>query len=851
MIFGTRWLRLAYALLGLLLPPVSVVAQEYKADPRAAALVSRMTLEEKIDLLSGPSMMGTRPVPRLSIPSFSMTDGPVGAHIPPPSTAVGAGIGLAASWDPDLAMATGVQIGRDARSRGAHFLLGPGVNIYRSPLNGRNFEYFGEDPFLASRITVGYIKGVQSQGVGATVKHYLGNNSEYARHSVDSVIDEHTLHEIYLPAFEAAVKEGRTAAVMCAYNLTNEIHMCENGPLLSQVLKHEFGFDGLVVSDWFATGNGIASVNNGLDLEMPFGLHMNRQTLLPAVKSGQVSVATIDEHVERLLSVAFRFGWVDKNQLDLGIPRLNPDANKIALRNAEEGTVLLKNNGLLPLDAKLVKNIAVLGPVTYPAVPSAGGSGYVQPFQAVSLLEGISRRFSDSTVTYARGVKSINQLTWETAFHPSATNRARGVTVETFDSAFQGSPTSTRIESSMTEGSAFNSDPDSKPDYGAFTLEDLAPMLAPPKGGANQRWTGFLQVEAKGEYYAFVQTGSRFRLLVDDQLLIDNSVIPKAALSQKAVELTSGVHKMVVELYGGGDFGAPTLRAGLVSRDTIVDPYALALAKKADVVVIGTGFTADSETEGSDRGFELPVGQDDLIREVSAVNKNTVVTIISGGSVDVSGWHDRVAGLFELWYPGQQGGQAFARLLAGDVSPSGRLPISWEEKLEDNPSSSSYWYTDPQSRKVPYSEGVFVGYRGFDKKHVAPLFPFGFGLSYTQFEYSNLKVVPSNPEGHYKVSVRVKNRGNRAGTDVVQLYVQDPLAQAENAPQELKAFARVDLRPEEEQTVELELDPRSFTHYNVSNHLWQAKAGKRSIRVGSNERNLPLEESIDLPQITK
>jgi beta-glucosidase len=207
--------------------------------------------------------------------------------------------------------------------------------------------------------------------------------------------------------------------------------------------------------------------------------------------------------------------------------------------------------------------------------------------------------------------------------------------------------------------------------------------------------------------------------------------------------------------------------------------------------------------------------------------------------------------LFELWYPGQQGGQAFAKLLAGDVSPSGRLPISWEEKLEDNPSAGSYWYTDPQTQKVAYSEGVFVGYRGFDKKHVAPLFPFGFGLSYSKFEYSNLKVVLSGPAGNYKASVRVKNQGHRAGTDVVQLYVHDPAAQPENAVQELKAFARVHLQPEEEQTVELELNPRSFTHYNVSNHRWQAQAGRRFIRVGSNERDLPLEENIDLPQITK
>src|SRR6202171_4733943 len=290
---------------------------------RVESLLGQMTLEEKIDLIGGVDGFYIRGIPRLGLPRLKMADGPIGVRNYGPATAMAAGIGLAATWNPSLAERVGTEIGRDARAKGVHFLLGPGVNIYRAPMNGRNFEYYGEDPFLASRIAVGYIKGVQSQGVSATIKLFRGNTSELARHNTDSIIDERTMREIYLPVFEAAVKEAQVGAIMDSYNLTNGTHLSQSGYLNPEVAKKEWGFAGIMMSDWFSTYDGVAAANGGLDLEMPSGAFMNRQTLLPAIQQGIVSVATIDDKVRRILRTAIHFGWLDRDQTDWSIPRYN------------------------------------------------------------------------------------------------------------------------------------------------------------------------------------------------------------------------------------------------------------------------------------------------------------------------------------------------------------------------------------------------------------------------------------------------------------------------------------------------------------------------------------------------
>src|ERR1700728_4710987 len=373
-------------------PVVSTPAIEARAD----AMLNQLSLEEKIDLIGGVNDFSIRDVKHIGLPELKMADGPFGVRNYGPSTTFG-GMGLAATWDPELVARMGGVIGQDARARGVHFMLGPGVNISRSPLCGRNFEYFGEDPFLSSRTAVAYIEGMQSQGVSATVKHFIGNNQEYDRHNMDSIIDERTMREIYLPVFEAAVKEAHVGAIMDSYNLTNGQHMTQNSYLNTDVAKKDWGFTGIMMSDWTSTYDAVAAANGGLDLEMPSGKFMNRANLLPAVKSGTVTEATIDDKVRRILRTAIQFGWLDHDQTDLAIPLLNPAGKQTTLEAARAGMVLLKNDGnLLPLEKGHIKSIAVIGPDADPAQPAGGGSADAKSFSPVSLLEGISNYLGDS-----------------------------------------------------------------------------------------------------------------------------------------------------------------------------------------------------------------------------------------------------------------------------------------------------------------------------------------------------------------------------------------------------------------------------------------------------------------------
>src|SRR5580700_5924582 len=406
-----RRLRPIFLLLAFFICLVSSQAQTSSADvdARVDSLLKKLTLDEKIDLIGGVDDFYIRAKEKIGLPRLKMADGPVGVRNYGPSTVFG-GIGLAATWDPDLAARIGATIGHDARARGVHFMLGPGVNIYRAPLNGRNFEYFGEDPFLASRIAVAYISGMQSQGVSATIKHFMGNNSEFDRHNTDSIIDERTMREIYLPVFEAAVKEAKVGAIMDSYNLSNGLHMTQNGYLNTDVAKKEWGFPGIMMSDWDSTYEGVGAANGGLDLEMPSGEFMNRATLLPAIRAGKVSEATVDDKVRRILRTAIQFGWLDREQMDLSIPRQNPEGKQVTLEAARAGMVLLKNDGnLLPLDKSKVRTIAIIGPDAYPAVPGGGGSAEAKPFTQVSYLEGlVSYLGSSAKVYYERGIPSLD-----------------------------------------------------------------------------------------------------------------------------------------------------------------------------------------------------------------------------------------------------------------------------------------------------------------------------------------------------------------------------------------------------------------------------------------------------------
>jgi beta-glucosidase len=806
-------------------------------DRRVEAILAKMTLEEKIDMLGGVDGFFVRGYERLGLPRLKMADGPLGVRNYGPATAMAGGVSLAATWNPALAERVGTEIGRDARAKGVHFLLGPGVNIYRSPTNGRNFEYFGEDPFLASRVAVGYIKGVQSQGVSATVKHFMANNAEFDRHNTDSVIDERTMREIYMPVFEAAVKEAHVGAIMDSYNLVNGEHASQNRHILTDVAKGEWGFDGLIMSDWFATYDGVAAANAGQDLEMPSGAFMNRQTLLPAIQQGKVSQATIDEHVRRILRTAARFGWLDRDQTDTSIPRYNTQGRQAALQAAREGMVLLKNEGgLLPLNKARVKTVLVVGPDAYPAVPVGGGSAGVQPFNAVSFLEGLSNTLGPSVkVLYDRGIPSLSEMAEATDFMTAASGGKFGLTAEYFKTEdMQGQPVVTRNEWHVN--------------YGVGGRGSM------PEGTTASRWTGYYTPKAAGTHDIFVQStgedGGYHRLYVDDRVVIDDWTVSKALAGYVTMQLDARPHKIVLEQHGRSGWLGAKVKLGVVRRGSAVDAQAKQMAARADAVVVAAGFGPETESEGADRTFGLPPGQDELISEMAAANKNTVVVVTSGGGVDMTGWLDRVPALIEAWYPGQEGGTALAEILAGDVNPSGRLPVTFERRWEDNPVHDSY-YPAAGTKRVEYKEGVFVGYRGYEHNNTKPLFPFGYGLSYTTFQYSGLTVRPAaggaSAGPRYEVSFDVKNTGRREGAEVAEVYVAPPASGGVQRPaKELKGFVKVSLRPGESRRVTVPLDARSFSYYDAGARQWRADAGDYGVLVGRSSDQIELRGKLTL-----
>ena len=815
-------------------------------DRGVESLLSKMTLEEKLDYIGGTGF-AVRSILRLNLPALQMSDGPLGVRSQKkfPSTTYAAGIGLAASWDPQLAERVGAGIGKDARARGIHFMLGPGVNIYRAPMNGRNFEYFGEDPFLAGSIAVGYITGMQKQGVSSTVKHFLGNNSEFLRHDSDSIIDERALREIYLPAFESAVKSAHVGAIMDSYNLVNGLHSTQNGYFNTDIARKQWGFQGVMMSDWVSTYDAIGAANGGLDLEMPKGKYMNRENLLPAIRDGRVKETTIDEKVRRILTTAARFGWLDREQTDLSLSMYDEENHRVALDGAREGIVLLKNEGsLLPLDTQKIKSILVVGPDAYPAQPVAGGSGKAIPFSAVSILEGIGAYIGTAaTVYYERGLPRMIDLASSTEFSTAAQNGEPGLKLETFPNAdLSGSAVSTETVHHLDFAAK---------DWDDFADQDEAlDLLVGGKKPSSRRWTGFYIAPQTSSYEVAAEysgEGNGYRLLVDDKLVFDQWKTANALQDHTTLNLSAGPHKIVAEAFQDFPVGGH-LRIGIMDQGRIVSAAAKALAAKADVVIIAAGFDSSSESEGSDRTFSLPFGQDELIRALAALNKNTIVTVTSGGNVDPDGWLDRVPAYLELWYPGERGGTALAEILFGAVNPSGHLPVTFEARWADNPVHDSY-YTDPGTNRVVYKEGVFVGYRGYEHNHVKPLYPFGYGLSYTTFKYSHLQVNPdggSSAAGNYQVSFDVTNTGVRAGADVAQVYVAEAEPKVPRPPKELKGFSRVELAAGETKHVSVPLNSRAFTFYDVAAKHWHADAGKYSVEVGRSSEDLPLHTDVTL-----
>jgi beta-glucosidase len=681
-------------------------------EKRVEDLLSRLTLEEKIALLHGDSKFTTAAIPRLSIPKRWLSDGPHGVRedIGPDtwnpagrtddfSTCMPCGTALAATWNPEVAYAEGVAIGEEALARGKHIMLGPAVNIMRTPLCGRNFEYLGEDPFLAARIAVGYVRGEQSQDVASCVKHFAANNQEWQRGSIDVEMDERALHEIYLPAFKAAVQEAGAWAVMGAYNKFRGDFCCQNDYLLNTILKKKWGFRGLVVSDWGAVHDTRRAALGGLDLEMgtdkPYDEFFYGRPLREAVQRDEIPQSVLDDKVRRNLRVMIATHILD------GRPTgsINTPAHQATARRvAEEAMVLLKNDGIaLPLDRSKIQSIVVIGENAMRLQAHGGLSSEIKAFHEITPLAGILGRVGDRVnVTYSAGC-------------------GRGT---------------------------------------------------------------------------------------------DSNSVERA----------------------------------------------LTAAKQADVVLFVGGLNHDrnADTEGSDRrDLKLPYGQDELIQRVVEANPRTIVVLVAGSPVELGPWLARVPAVLLAWYGGMEGGTALARILFGDVNPSGKLPCTFPRQLADSPAHALGVYPGANG-VVRYEEGLLVGYRWFDTKNIAPLFPFGHGLSYTTFDYSNLRLVPGAGTNDATVAVEfdITNAGPCDGAEVTQVYVQDMHPSLPRPLKELKGFRKVFLNAGEQQKVSIPLDRSGFAHYDPDKGGWLAEAGEFTILVGSSSRDIRLNGNFTLAQTT-
>jgi beta-glucosidase len=638
------------------------------------------------------------------------------------------------------------------------------------------------------------------------------------------------MQEIYLPAFKAAVTEGKVGAVMCAYNLVNGTYCASNAHLLTDILKQQFGFNGFVMSDWGATHNGIASVTAGLDLEMWEARHMNRDTLLPALNDGRISQAMIDDKIRRMLRIMFRFGFFDRDQEvfeDSDPSELRTDAEETALRAAREGIVLLKNSGILPLDRSQIKELAVIGPNAHPAVTGGGGSSQVKPYHSVSVLEGISNLAGNGvSVDYLPGIAAVTDSVFSTSIFTAPDGHSAGLEGSYFKNKnLQGPAAFTRIDPSIS-----------------FTWKgDLQPGF--PMENFSVRWKGSLTAEREDDYTMIVRGDDGYRLFLDGKLIIDDWQDQGTTLNTATVHLVAhSTHSVILEYYqDGGDANASF---GYFPASSLLSPRVRDVASRADAVVLCVGFNSETEQEGADRTFALPAEQERLIQEVVSANPRTIVVLNAGGNVSMTGWIDKVPAIVHAWYPGQEGGTAVAEILFGDVNPSGKLPVSFEKRWEDNATYSSY-YAD-STKHLKYSEGVFLGYRHFDKDNVEPMFPFGYGLSYTKFEYKNLAIDSSTMggDGSKMVSFDVTNVGNRAGDEIAEVYVHQQISSEPRPPKELKGFVRVSLKPGETKTAHLVLDEAAFSFFSAKQNRWVVEPGEFDVLVGGSSRDIQLKKRI-------
>lgn len=807
------------------------VTPEHEA--KARELVEQMTLEEKIDYIGGYNTFFIRPVERLGIPEIRMADGPQGVRNDfsaqltgrdKKSTLYPCGMAAAATWDRELVYRMGTGIGQDARARGVHIVLGPGVNIYRSPLCGRNFEYYGEDPYLVGETAASMVEGIQDCGVMACAKHFAANNQEWDRYNTSSDLDERTLHEIYLPSFEKMVHKAEIGALMCGYHIINSVHSSEYRYLNVDVLRGRWGFKGILMSDWGGTYSTIGPVVNGLDIEMPGGAMMNRARIMPLIENGVIDERVIDEKVQHILQSLLAFGFFDRPQKDESISEKNPYSDSVALEVARGGIVMLKNDGILPLEKG---KVLVCGPNANTIV-TGGGSGVVYPFESCSVAEGMRNM--------GRKYRSLYDTSgWETdlsMFYADKDCTIPGAFAEFFSSKdLSGEPVHT----------AFVTGIDST--YAASPVPGVVP------DDYSDRYTFYYRPEKESYLYLSAGGDDGYRLLIDGETVIDDW--ENKAFRSKDIIRRFEAGKVYRFTYEHTDDWAVSQVLFRYS-DQMNDPAFAKALDEADAVIACVGFDSVTEHEGGDRTFSLPDGQTDLLDALLERNSNVIVVLNAGGGVDMTPWLDRVRAVIMAWYPGQQGGQAVAEILTGKISPSGKLPFTIEKRLEDNPTYGSYHTNVDMSmfntpyKRVEYNEGIFVGYRGYERNGTEPLFPFGYGLSYSRFEYANLSAEEDG--GVWTIAFDVTNTGDCDAAEVAQVYVSDLEASVPRPVKELKGYEKIFLKKGQTKRVEIELGRDAFSYYDaVERHGFVVEPGRFEVLVGASSEDIRLRTGIDVP----
>ncbi|MGW1253804.1 beta-glucosidase [Streptomyces sp. NPDC002513] len=791
--------------------------QDENREAVVEAALARLGLAAKTRLLAGQDTWSLPALPEIGLASLVMSDGPIGVRgvrwtADDPSVALPSPTALAATWDPDLAHRAGVLLAQEARRKGVHVLLAPTVNLHRSPLGGRHFEAYSEDPYLTGRIGSGYVRGVQSGGVGTTVKHYVANDAETERFTVDNVIGARALHELYLAPFEAIVRDARPWGVMTAYNTVNGTTMTEHRHLVGEVLRGTWGFDGVNVSDWTAARSTVACLRGGLDIAMPGPVTVYGEALARAVHDGRVTEAEVDEAVRNVLWLAARVGVLEGAEPVVADLPGEVDGEALAREIARRAFVLVRNeNAALPL--RPGGTVALIGAAARDARILGGGSALVFPPRVVSPLDGLTAALPEGSLTYAVGADPSTEL--------GVARQGFALRAVCRDAA--GNVIGTRPAPSGQIQWTGSDLPDGVT-YGRLHTVELTGTFTPRVSGPHTfgiKGIGAFRLVVDGTpYYDDVQRPAQ----VDPFGSFFGPPVPRATAGLTAGEPVEISLTQVVDL--PDDLPLRGVRFTLAHQEPQRDPdeliaEAVRAARAAGTAVVVVATTERVESEGFDRtDLRLPGRQDDLVRAVAAANPNTVVVVNSGSPVELP-WRDEVAAVLLSWFPGQEGGAALADVLTGAHEPGGRLPTTWGP-LDDAPVTQVV----PVDGELVYREGVFIGYRAWEKAGRTPTYPFGHGLGYTDWTYESIEVEGTT------ATVRLRNSGARPGREVVQVYAAPAAPDAERPARVLAGFAGVEAAPGEWVEAVVELDRRAFEVWDETADSWACVKGSYEVAAG-------------------